>query len=228
MVNFSILPSRKLRTDFPQVTWDPTLFVHNVTVIVELHTANGTNTSQIGGSGGLPNEKGYCPLLMNEDYVTQFGLRNNSNLTLFIHSTSEDGNPIHKPGPVFMLITNSTSNHTSHGGNSSKELGEKAGIPIGLGILLIAAAGFIFWLLRRRRNTVAGYMVKPMRSTRMTGDESSGGASGFRDEPTRGLELQDRVGHGRQDSWEAGWDTSSSQGGGGNVFRDEIDRQRRR
>lgn len=66
----------------------------------------------------------------------------------------------------------------------------------------------------------------------MTGDESSGG---FRDEPTRGMELQDRErggDGGRQDSWEAGWDSASSQGGGGgggtNAFRDEIERQRRR
>ncbi len=66
--------------------------------------------------------------------------------------------------------------------------------------------------------------------SRMTGDESGVGGGGFRDEPTRGMELQDRQGqgHGRQDSWEAGWDSTSSQGGGGNAFRDEIDRQRRR
>lgn len=67
----------------------------------------------------------------------------------------------------------------------------------------------------------------------MTGDEAAGG---FRDEPTRGMELQDRGGGGgvrREDSWEAGWETGSSQNGGGggaggNAFRDEVERQRRR
>ena len=67
-------------------------------------------------------------------------------------------------------------------------------------------------------------MANRRSTARMTGDDAGVGA-GFRDEPTRGMELQDRG--GRQDSWEAGWDNSSnSNSGGGNAFRDEIERQR--
>lgn len=114
--------------------------------------------------------------------------------------------------------------------SGAKELGEKAGVPVGLGVFLIACAAGLFWFLRRRRNAKAGYLANRSRPTtrRMTGDDTAGG--GFRDEPTRGMELQDRgggVGAGRKDSWEAGWETGSSQGGG-NAFRDEVERQRRR
>ncbi|KAL8742412.1 MAG: hypothetical protein Q9184_008260, partial [Pyrenodesmia sp. 2 TL-2023] len=214
-------------------TWDPTLFPYNNTNIVKLMIANGTNSSQIGGSGGLANERGYWQMEMHEDYITEYHLTKNTNLTLFIESKDADGTPSSRSGsesgPVFVFVTNSTSNSTSNSDNGDDEIGKKAGIPVGLGVFLIAVAGFSFWFLRRRKRNAAGYMGKRSRSARMTGDESGVGASGFRDEPTRGLELQDRAGHGRQDSWEAGWDTSSSQGGGGgNAFRDEIDRQRKR
>lgn len=218
-------PTRILLTTLP-VTWDPTLFAYNSTNKVELHRINGTNTSEIWSHSALVNEQGYVEMPIHDDYGA-----NGTNLTLYIHSIDEqNGDPTTKSGPMLTLVSNSTtSNHTSsNDSSSSKQLGEKAGIPVGLGIVLIAAAGLIFWFLRRRRNKSAGYLAnRPRGTTRMTGD----GSGGFRDEPTRGLELQDRAGHGRQDSWEAGWDTASSQGGGrggGNTFRDEIDRQRRR
>lgn len=162
-------------------------------------------------------------------------LKNETLLTLFITSntSSPTDAPIIKSGPVFTLITyNTTSTSTDNKGSGDDKLGEKAGVPVGLGIFLIAAAGLMFWFLRRRRNRQAGYLAKrgqhggSRARGMMTGDESG---AGFRDEPTRGMELQERDrGKGRQDSWEAGWDSASSQGGGGNAFRDEIDRQRRR
>ncbi|KAL8719677.1 MAG: hypothetical protein Q9225_003352, partial [Loekoesia sp. 1 TL-2023] len=133
------------------VTWDPTLFTYNSTNVVEIKHANGTtNSSNLAYSAPLPNEKGYWVIEMSDDFL-QNG-HNNTNLTLFIVSSSPHAV---RSGPVFTLITNSTSNHTSHG-NSSKDLGEKAGIPVGLGIFLIAAAGLLFWFLRRRRNRSAG------------------------------------------------------------------------
>ncbi|KAL8710756.1 MAG: hypothetical protein Q9220_004774 [cf. Caloplaca sp. 1 TL-2023] len=212
------------------VSWDPALFTHNSTNMIELKHATEPNSTMIWSQSGVVNEVGQVNLFMHADYLLD-GNKNNTNLTLFIHSVDAEDVPTTKSGPVFTLITNSTlllTNHTSDG-NSSKELGEKAGIPLGLGVFLIAVAGLVFWYFRRRRNNAAGYMGKrTANSSRMTGDESgTGGRGGFRDEPTRGMELQDR-GHGRQDSWEAGWDSASSQGGGGNAFRDEIDRQRRR
>ncbi|KAL9592370.1 MAG: hypothetical protein Q9179_006784 [Wetmoreana sp. 5 TL-2023] len=206
------------------ILWDPTLFENNSTKIVELKQVNASSKI-LWNTAPLENEVGHTSLTIHPDYFQGNGTK----VTLFIHSPGDTGNM--NPtlsGPVFEILSNSTStNQTSHGGNSSKELGEKAGIPVGLGVFLIAAAGLIFWFLRRRKNNSAGYMAKREgRTSRTMGAESRGGG-GFRDEPTRGMELQDRGAHSRQDSWEAGWDTASSQGGG-NTFRDEIDRQRRR
>ncbi|KAL9048779.1 MAG: hypothetical protein Q9206_005847 [Seirophora lacunosa] len=206
------------------VTWDPTLFDPNSTNKVSFKYTNDTDASDTWQQEGLRNERGYVPLKIYPSYLEN--RPNNTNVTLFLAS----GDDQVLIGPIFSIIA-PPSNSTSDEGSGSKDLGEKAGIPVGLGLFLIAVAGFVFWFLRRRRNKAAGYMGK--RSTRITGDSEGGGAGGFRDEPTRGLELQDRAGHGRQDSWEAGWDsTTSSQagggGGGGNAFRDEIDRQRRR
>ncbi|KAL8626468.1 hypothetical protein Q9189_007836 [Teloschistes chrysophthalmus] len=214
------------------VTWDPTLFTPNATNQIELKHENNTNGTMIWSQSGVVNEAGSVNLLMHEDYLQS---PNRTNLTLFIHSVASgpDAQPLTKSGPVFTLITNATlvSQEKAKGKSSgAKELGEKAGVPVGLGVFLIACAAGLFWFLRRRRNAKAGYLANRSRPTtrRMTGDDTAGG--GFRDEPTRGMELQDRgggVGAGRKDSWEAGWETGSSQGGG-NAFRDEVERQRRR
>lgn len=204
------------------MTWDPTLFDPNSTNKVSFKYTNDTEASDTWFTEGLRNERGYVPLRIYPSYLEN--RPNNTNVTLFLAS----GDDQVLIGPIFSIIAPPSNSTSDKGSGSSKDLGEKAGIPVGLGLFLIAVAGFVFWFLRRRRNKAAGYMGK--RSTRITGDSEGGGAGGFRDEPTRGLELQDRAGHGRQDSWEAGWDstTSSQAGGGGNAFRDEIDRQRRR
>ncbi|KAI4177307.1 MAG: hypothetical protein LQ346_007703, partial [Caloplaca aetnensis] len=163
-------------TSSPPVTWDPSLFPQNNTNTVKLTIVNGTNSTQIGGSGGLANEKGYWTMELHDDYITQYHLTNNSKLTLFIESKDAEGNPSSnsgpKSGPVFVIMTNSTSNGTSHSGGGDNDVGKKAGIPVGLGVFLIAAAGLIFWFLRRRKRNAAGYLGKRSRSARMTGDES--------------------------------------------------------
>lgn len=213
------------------VSWDPHLFTTNssnsvkASVVLPADASGHTNETVIWSHVPVRNEDGQVGdfIIRPEDLQ---GAQNNSNITLFISSEDEKNTVERKSGPTLTLITHD-KNSTSHGGKTD-HLGEKAGIPVGLGIFVIAVAGLIFWLVRRRRNKSAGYMAKRGgRSARMTGDESGVGGGGFRDEPTRGMELQDRQGHGRQDSWEAGWDSTSSQGGG-NTFRDEIDRQRRR
>ncbi|KAL8798805.1 MAG: hypothetical protein Q9182_006377 [Xanthomendoza sp. 2 TL-2023] len=216
------------------VSWDPHLFKPNssnavkASLVTPSDASGKTNETVIWSHVPIANEIGQV-----DDFLIRpgdlLGAHNNTQITLFIVSESDElDSPETKSGPTLTLITNGTDtqNSTAHGNNS--HIGEKAGIPVGLGIFLIAAAGLIFWLLRRRRNNSAGYMAKRKATSRM-GDESGTGGGGFRDEPTRGMELQDRdrQGHGRQDSWEAGWDSTSSQGGG-NTFRDEIDRQRRR
>ncbi|KAL8683541.1 MAG: hypothetical protein Q9186_000453 [Xanthomendoza sp. 1 TL-2023] len=218
------------------VSWDPHLFKTNssnsvkASLVTSSDASGKTNATVIWSHVPIANEIGQVNdfIIRPEDLQ---GAKNNTLITLFIVSESEElESPETKSGPTLNLITNGTDskNSTSHGKDS--HIGENAGIPVGLGVFLIAAAGLIFWLIRRRKKNSAGYMAKRKGASRMTGDESGtggGGGGGFRDEPTRGMELQDRQGRGRQDSWEAGWDSTSSQGGG-NTFRDEIDRQRRR
>ncbi|KAI4264360.1 MAG: hypothetical protein L6R42_000526 [Xanthoria sp. 1 TBL-2021] len=177
---------------------------------------------------GVRNEEGKVTdfQVHQDDFENKaFGLKNATSLTLFIESDPSD-EPV-KSGPTLTLVVDPKAANNGTKNGKDNHIGEKAGIAVGLGVLLIAVAGLVFWFLRRRRNNSAGYLAKRKGASRMTGDESGGGG-GFTDEPTRGMELQDRQGHGRQDSWEAGWDSTSSQGGGGNTFRDEIDRQRRR
>ncbi|KAL8956599.1 MAG: hypothetical protein Q9183_006269, partial [Haloplaca sp. 2 TL-2023] len=203
-------------------TWDPRLFGADSENTVRLFYFNGDNRTQIFYTAPLTNDKFSTEISIAPDFLHG----EHTNLTLYLHATEplDDTAPSVLSGPIFVLNGNATNNGTSEdGGDGDKDIGKKAGIPVGLGVFLIAVAGLIFFFLRRRKNKTGGYMSKRSASSRMTGD-----GGGFRDEPTRGLELQDRNGHGRQDSWEAGWDTSSSQGGGGNAFRDEIDRQRRR
>ncbi|KAL8769072.1 MAG: hypothetical protein Q9209_004858 [Squamulea sp. 1 TL-2023] len=209
------------------LTWDPTLFEFDSTNTVELKTVTSAdNSTVIWSQAGIRNEDGKVKeFLMHDDMFEDFDLKNGTNVTLFIKSDPSE-NPIWS-GPTMTLIMDekTAKNGTSKG--KDDRIGQKAGIPVGLGVFLIAVAGLVFWFIRRRRNRSAGYMAKRKGVSRMTGDEGGAGG-GFRDEPTRGMELQDRQGHGRQDSWEAGWDSTSSQGGGGNTFREEIDRQRRR
>ncbi|KAI4149212.1 MAG: hypothetical protein L6R39_002569, partial [Caloplaca ligustica] len=111
------------------VTWDPTLFTKNSTNVVELQWANATNNSQIiGSSGRFVNEQGYYKFPMHDDYLQ--GGQNGTKLTLFIVSEDDEKNRVIKSGPVFTLIA-PPSNGTSRSGGS-KDLGEKAGIPVGL------------------------------------------------------------------------------------------------
>ncbi|KAL8835807.1 MAG: hypothetical protein Q9176_006688 [Flavoplaca citrina] len=216
------------------LTWDPTLFTNESTNNIFLRIVTPANSDGVVDSQviwshkGVRNEEGQVSdFLVHQDTfeAEDFGLKNNTNVTLFLESNPSD-EPV-QTGPILTLIVD--ENYSKNGTKDGKDshIGEKAGIPVGLGLFLIAVAGLVFWLLRRRKNKSAGYMAKRKGVSRMTGDETGVGG-GFRDEPTRGMELQDRQGHGRQDSWDAGWDSTSSQGGGGNTFRDEIDRQRRR
>ncbi|KAL8867457.1 MAG: hypothetical protein Q9198_008506 [Flavoplaca austrocitrina] len=215
------------------VTWDPTLFANESTnnillrIVTPADSDGNTESQVIWKHEGVRNEEGQVSdFLVHHDTfdAEEFGLKNNTNLTLFIKSEPSD-QPVWS-GPTLTLLVNKNSKNGTKDGKDN-HIGEKAGIPVGLGVFLIAVAGLVFWFLRRRKNKSAGYMAKRKGGSRMTGDETGVGG-GFRDEPTRGMELQDRQGHGRQDSWDAGWDSTSSQGGGGNTFRDEIDRQRRR
>lgn len=151
------------------------------------------------------------------------------------------------PGPQITLRNvvagNSTNNATASpssddGDSNSRELGQKVGIPVGL-IFFLAIIGILaFIILRRRRANNGGYLARKSHSERTGG---AGGLVGphrrtasFHDEPVRGggVELHERGHHrgvsgGGSNDW--GWASPrASEGGGGNVFREEVGRQRAR
>ncbi|KAI4210342.1 MAG: hypothetical protein LQ351_006791 [Letrouitia transgressa] len=198
----------RVGTKYP-ITWDPSHF-SSKTITLELKLSNDLNGPNKWSQDDVPNSPGTYDIQLFPDLLHG---ENNTQFTLF----ALDG-PTQFSGPVFSLITNATTKGHKKGDD---RVGEKAGIPVGLGIFLIAVAGLLFWFIRRRRGQgKKGYLAN--RSARGVG---GGGDGGFRDEPTRGMELQDRNGASREDSWEAGW---GDEGTGRNQFRDEIERQRRR
>ncbi|KAL8965503.1 MAG: hypothetical protein Q9197_006480, partial [Variospora fuerteventurae] len=132
---------------FLAVTWDPTLFEPESTNTVSFKYSNATTDKDTWRQDRLPNEQGFTPLTIYPSYLEN--RPNNTNITLFLAS----GDDQIKIGPVFALITAPSTDDEDDGDN---DLGQKAGIPVGLGIFLIAVAGFVFWFLRRRRNRAAG------------------------------------------------------------------------
>ena len=89
---------------------------------------------------------------------------------------------------------------------------------------------FICFRKRRAKGYGAGKSLR-----QRVGSGTGGGHrrdASFHDEPTTGVELRDRnrglTGETPEDNWDWGSPVSSptSAGGGGNAFRDEIQRQR--
>ena len=148
-------------------------------------------------------------------------------------------------GPTFTLLSISSSADSSTSPSPSsttaptdKKLGEKVGLPIGLvALIVLAGAVALFLCCRKRRNK--GYGTGKSLRQRVSGGSGDGAGRGhrrdasFHDEPTvGGMELKDRnkglTGEAPADNWD--WNSpvgSPSDGaGGGNAFRDEIQRQR--
>lgn len=134
-------------------------------------------------------------------------------------------------GPT-ILLEGSKNTTSSSPSSSGKKLGEEVGIPVGLvGLIVavIAIAGFLF-IRKRRGQGYGGSGARNQRIAKVTTPVAGRGHrrdASFHDEPTRGVELQDRN-RGGDDSWDWGSPVSSPTSGdrGSNVFRDEIGRQR--
>lgn len=157
-----------------------------------------------------------------------------ANLTLYLKNSETDGT---LPGPTFTLTdSNSTSNTThSNSPEKSKKLGQAVGIPVGL-VFLLGAVALVAGFLYMRRHRGLGYGGgKAARGQRMDAAVAPVAGRGhrrgesFHDEPTRGVELQERNrGLTGEDNWDWGSPVSSptAGGGGGNAFREEVQRQR--
>ena len=233
------------------VVWDRRYFEPNVTdfnatITINVKYVDDPDDRDALSVKDIPNSRGYQLIHMDEKWL-EGGQTNN--LTLSIASS----NSLRSPGPRFVLHPNSDpqKNETSSDEKPSK-VGMGVGIPIGLAFIAVVAFGLFYFLRKRRRGAVGaassrgqGYLTGRSRSQRtgedggiqLDEDEFVGGTRGperFRDEPTHGVELQDRSrGRVRDDSFESlpsspGPENFAGhrQGTSTNAFRDEIARQR--
>lgn len=153
------------------------------------------------------------------------------NVTFFleVESTMGPSNDTMYLGP-WMVFTNNNATLSSSDTSKSKKIGEGVGIPIGFLAFLAIVAGIAFFLWRKRKlNKGYGTGKSFPQRTGTNGGASRGHArqASFHDEPTRGVELQDRnKGLTGEDNW--GWGSpvsSPTSARHSNAFRDEISRQ---
>ena len=149
----------------------------------------------------------------------------NATLTLFLNTTIND-QPKRYSGPTFTLLDKTDSSGDSN--SDKKKLGEEVGIPIGLIFFFVILAGIAFAFWRHRRNNSGNATGKSLPQRTATG--GGGGhrrTESFHDEPTRGMELQNRHDRGGGDNWDWGRESIGSPvSPTGNHFRDELSRQK--
>lgn len=154
-----------------------------------------------------------------------------ANLTLYLKN-SETDNAL--PGPTFTLIEGNSTTHSSPS-DKSKKLGQAVGIPVGLVFLIGAVAVIAVFLCMRKRRGLGYGGGKAARGQRMdaavapVANRGHRRGESFHDEPTRGVELQERNrGLTGEDNWDWGSPVSSPTAGGrgSNAFREEVQRQR--
>lgn len=235
------------------VVWDRRYFEPNVTnftatITIEVTYVDDPDNKVAFSRKGIPNSRGYELIRMDKEWL-EGGQANN--LTLNIASSNSRGDEKSSSGPRFVLHPNSDPEKTeSSSDDKSSKVGMGVGIPIGLAFIAVVAFGLFYFLRKRRRGAVGaassrgkGYLTGRSRSQRISGDrgiqldedEFVGGTRGsepFRDEPTHGVELQDRSrGRVMNDSFESLPSSPENFAGQGqgtsmNAFRDEIARQR--
>lgn len=180
----------------------------------------------------ISNSIGFAQLTMEKEWLRE---GKSNNLTVFITSSYEGSNKT-SSGPTIVLVPDE---HSSTSKKTVSKVGLGVGIPFAFGAVAVIAL-CAFCCIRRRRRASKGYLASKSRGLRSEAmpieeDDFIGGSRGpgrFRDEPSGGLELQDRSrGLGREDSLGSVTSTPTEDFGGqgegrGNAFRDEISRQR--
>ena len=209
------------------MTWDTSLFAANTTSTVEVEYFDNPDDKT---ASTVPLEGLKAPNSDGAMYIntTSSWLKGQSSVNLTLFFISEDDTVL--TGPTIHLTK---SNSTAPSGSNKKKLGEEVGIPVGLvviGAALLIIGAFVCLRRRARGFTVTG---KPRDMAAATGGIAATRGHrrdpSFHDEPTRGVELQDRnKAYAGDDNWDWGSPVSSPTrgGSGGNVFRDEVGRQK--
>jgi len=232
------------------VTWDPDYYPINSTITIELDYANATGGGAVATS--LPktlNNYGYVTITMDSAWLQ--GL-NRKNLTLFIIQL--DPTPDHRAstmtGPTISLINKPVTHYPAPPPTSKpNKLGLEVGLPVGLGFVIFVLFGLFLGMRKHRKiglgsvmGSRKGYGVGKSRRQRVgkngairLGEREVGvrapAETGFKDETTRGVELQQRQ-HAREESLDDLVSSPTREHFGddprkqGNAFRDEVSRQK--
>lgn len=257
--NFALLTSRR-----PTVTWDSSRFAPNSTITLELNYANPEPNAgpQAWHSAPRRNSYGFAPVTMDGAWLKDLP---RNNLTFYIvemDPTSNSRSPV-LPGPTVSLIKKPVSHPTPHAKPAPSRVGLLVGLPVTLGVMALVLCGLFFGMRKKRRLGVGnvmgrrrGYGVGQSRRQRMKRAGRRGGLDddddadmatgkgvateeGFRDEPIRGMELEERRAGASRPVPSRGEDLIGSptedrtrddpgRHDETNVFRDEVERQRRR
>ena len=223
------------------VVWDPNFFgLQNGSRTFEIKAVNRSSSGALDPEfqTDISTNTGYVTVKMEEEWLHGDDRRN---LTVdIVAADSSHSSELGAVGPRISLLHKESAHHPND--PKDERVGMGVGIPLGLafvGFIVVAA----FFCMRRRRAR-GGALANRSQNRRSRGlhlrddDDWTSGTRGaperFRDEPTRGVELQDRTrGRHSGDSLGslAGSPTDDRLGdrgrvGANNVFRDEISRQK--
>ena len=232
------------------MTWDTSTFDNNATITIELNYINVTDGSgsHVWSSPKTPYGYGYVILETNKDWL-QGSNRNNLSLTLVSYSAGTNSVADTHTGPIISLTNKPVAHLPASKSSPPNNLGKYIGIPFGIAFVLVAIGGLYIAARRRSLDIKAltskrrGYGVRksrrqrvgkkgPIRIEERQINVGPGDDFEFRDEPDRGLELQQRnVGHVREEDLGSFVNSpvrSSDEAPqtNRNVFREEIERQK--
>ena len=191
------------------VTWNPSLFDHDNLNTAELRYLNGS-LGNAWTSDPIPNVRGYMNVEMEKDWLRGASGNDSTlgqNMTLYMVSQPREGDNVTKSGPLLALIVNPKTLPRMPIKNLPAKYGLEIGVPIGVVAIVLILIGICCGIRKNNRHhrSIKGvskdYMAKRARRRGKAGD----------------IALED---YGDQ------YKDQPLQGGTGNVFRDEVAKQR--
>lgn len=232
------------------VTWDADYYPINSTIIIELDYVNASGGGAVAWSSPKTlNNYGFVTISMDSAWL-QDSRRNNLTIYIIQLDPTPDRRASTMTGPTISLINKPVTHYPPPPPTGMpNKLGLMVGLPVSLGFVLLVIFGLFFGMRKHRKiglgsimGSRKGYGVGKSRRQRVgkkgairLAERETGrndpAETGFSDEPTRGVELQQRQ-HTREENLDDLVSSPTREGFGddprlqGNAFRDEISRQR--
>jgi len=226
------------------VTWNADYYPINSTITIELDYVNASGGGAVAWSSPKTlNNYGYVTMTMDSAWL-RGQPRNNLTLYIIQLDPTPDQSAHAKQGPIVSLINKPVQHYApSPPTKPPGKLGLLVGLPVVLGVFVFVLFGLFIGMRKHRKiglgsvmGSRKGYGVGKSRRQRVgkkgairLGEREVGAPdTGFRDEPTRGVELQQRQ-HTREESLDDLVSSPTEQINPRrheNAFRDEISRQR--